>query len=295
MSVINSQEEPIYEPEEGNTYDPEELKQGDLKERKDLARKQWEEKWDIDHGIDPYASIIGETLHPKTTKSYETLNLQPDDNVYYASRRHLERSKRNMVGLNTDMNKPTEIDTTITRIIRLKDKNTNKEFLTYDYTENWEDQNGNKNEVHYMNAGVHETVEGKKLRDLRTHAITGVEVSGKKIVFDIPFSKKNVEDILKKHTTTNFKSHLYIATARTKGALHGRSVFTQEDHMYVIRNIDDFKNGSYDDLKQLGERGLSTEKPSLHRLKSPVLSDPPESLWRKNLPVQQAILQQQEE
>jgi hypothetical protein len=123
------------------------------------------------------------------------------------------------------------------------------------------------------------------------HLLTFPRLTGYKVAFEIPFSKKAVDDILKKHTT-NKKILLAVAFARTKGKLHSQPIFKIGDKSYVINNIDDLKNGSFDDLRQLGERALSTDKPSLHRLKSPVLSDPATSLWRKSLPVQQAILQQ---
>jgi hypothetical protein len=61
-----------------------------------------------------------------------------------------------------------------------------------------------------------------------------------------------------------------------KGSLYSRPPYV--DRTYSVKNLDDFKLGSFEQLWQLGERGLSTDKQSLERLKSPVLSDPVHSL-----------------
>jgi hypothetical protein len=132
-----------------------------LQERKAQAIKRFEEKWLIDQGVNPYASLIGETLHEKTVKSYEALDMQPQDHPYYASRRAFERMKRNLA----DSKNPPKVDTTINRIMRLKDPKTNNEYLVYDYTESLEDFNGNEHHADYRNAGVFEIVQGKKLKD----------------------------------------------------------------------------------------------------------------------------------
>lgn len=284
MSDINK-EEPEFIEEEGNVT-PEQEEYSTLVDRKEQARKQWSEKWDIENGIDPYASPLGESLSSKTTKSYAALNLAPQDTPYYASRRYLERSKNNLIGTG----KPLHIDTTVTRIMRLKNSDTGKEFLVYNYSQSWKNNFDAPQQVDYQSEGAVELVEGSKVRDIHTNAVKRSEITGYKISYTIPFSKKNLQDILDKNTTDK-KPSLAVAHCRIKGRLHSQAVYKSPS--YAIKNIDDFRNASFVDLIQLGERGLSGEKSSIHRLKSPVMSDPASSLWRKSLPVQQAIIQQQ--
>jgi hypothetical protein len=83
MSSTNR--EPIYD-NEGEGEGEEEYVGLPLQERKAQAIKRFEEKRLIDQGVNPYASVIGETLHPATIKSYEALEMQPQDHPYYASR-----------------------------------------------------------------------------------------------------------------------------------------------------------------------------------------------------------------
>jgi hypothetical protein len=122
--------------------------------------------------------------------------------------------------------------------------------------------------------------------------VTGSETDGYKLKYEIPFSKKAVDDILKKNTT-NEKPSLAVGYARTKSRLHTRPVY--EGRSYSILNLDDLKQGSFEQLYQLGERGLSEEKPSLSRLQQPILADPAKSLYRRNLPIQPVIAAQQED
>lgn len=70
MSDINSNNEPMFEPETEEEY-------SNIADRKAAALKQFEERWSIENGLNPYASPLGESLSPKTTKSYEKLNRTP--------------------------------------------------------------------------------------------------------------------------------------------------------------------------------------------------------------------------
>ena len=52
---------------------------------------EFKEKRDRKKGILPEGYPFGDTLHPKTVKSYAKLGLDTPDSVYYASRRPAER------------------------------------------------------------------------------------------------------------------------------------------------------------------------------------------------------------
>jgi hypothetical protein len=288
MSSTNR--EPIYD-NEGEGEGEEEYVGLPLQERKAQAIKRFEEKWLIDQGVNPYASVIGETLHPATIKSYEALEMQPQDHPYYASRLAFERMKNNLA----NSKNPPKVDVTINRIMRLKDlrakTNSNSEYLVYDYTESLEDYNENDHHQDFKNSGVCELVQGKKIRD-NNGKVTGSEIDGFKLKYLIPFSKAAVDNILKKNTTDQ-KPDLLVGYCRTKSRLHSRPVY--EGRSYSILNLDDFKQGTFEQLYQLGERGLSEEKPSLSRLKQPILADPAKSLYRRNLPIQPVIAAQVED
>jgi hypothetical protein len=291
-----------------NNYDFEEEREERFKRFEEWEREELRKK-----GVKVPVSILGDSVHVKTARSYEDLNVEMEDNAYLASRRPAERTKFYITEVN---GKPPKIVTIIRRILRLKEKGTDNEYLVYDYEEHFRNLMGNHEKLWYRNAGAYEEVYGSKRKTINGKVIDAVK-EGSIIKFEIPFSKKALEDIMKKHSnntdelnvldennlvnkrdkSTIIKEQagqpaLGVGYARTKGSLYARSPYV--DRTYSIKNLDDFKNGTHEQLWEMGERGLSTEKQSLERLKSPVLSDPVHSLWRKNLGIQQVIAAQQE-
>ncbi|CAN5306810.1 hypothetical protein BH18THE2_BH18THE2_09240 [soil metagenome] len=262
----NSEPEPIYQSQE-EAY-------ADFQENEEEEYEKFKEERLRKIGIDPNASPLGDSVHPKTTKSYAALGTQPPDTPYLVSRRPHERLKRML----TEMGKPPKIQMTINSVSRLKDNDTGKEYLTYAYTEVFEDRNGNEKRIHYTNVGVHEIITGHKQRNLNTGEVIGTEITGKKIVFDIEWSPKEFDKLMKKHSTGT--TEMLVGFARTKGSLNSRAVYSNDSPIYSIKNIEDFRDGKFEDLYQLGQRALSTLQPSLSKLSQPVAEDPKNSLHK---------------
>ena len=70
-----------------------------------------------------------------------------------------------------------EIRTSIPKVLRLKDKESGKEFLVYDKHIEFNDLNGNPHHSDYTNCNSHPEAEGRVLRD-NTYKITGSEITG---------------------------------------------------------------------------------------------------------------------
>ena len=174
--------------------------------------------------------------------------------------------------------KPPKITTAIRKVYRLKDAK-EKEWVCYDLTEFFNDLMGNKHSLEYMK-GAFETVEGEVRRDTQ-YRITGSKVTNKLQNYDIPFTKKNLEEILKKdNLDEEFHKHPDNKTQYLVGYTSNRpSRICGKDHpVYSIKNQQDFIQGTWAQLTELGQRGLSKEEPSIHKLKQPVSEDPPGSL-----------------
>jgi hypothetical protein len=223
--------------------------------------------------INPPISQLGDSINEKTLKSYKKLRKEIEDTPYLASRRPAERVKRNL----KEMGKEPQITTIIRRVLRLRHKGSNKEYLVYDYEEQFTDLNGNSRILNYKKNGAHQEVAGITKRDAR-YNIIGSEITEWKIIFDIPFTKKNLEDILKKSNSEE-KPEFTIGYCRTKGRLDTRPIY--EDKTYAVKNLDDFKQGTFEELWALGERALSTSEPSLSKLSQPLSEDPPYSLQKR--------------
>ena len=60
-----------------------------------------------------------------------------------------------------------EIKTTITRVMRLKDQGSGKEYLVYNKHLEFNDKNGNLRTLDYTNCNSHEEAEGIVRRNIR--------------------------------------------------------------------------------------------------------------------------------
>jgi hypothetical protein len=65
---------------------------------------------------------------------------------------------------------------------------------------------------------------------------------------------------------------------KTKGK--GSPISTQ-DKPFVLNCVEDFRLGKWEELRELGERGLSSSEPSLGKLKQAVAEDPQNSLHKR--------------
>lgn len=223
-------------------------------------------------------SNLADNIHPKTKASYDKLHLPIPDTVRYASQRPAERMKRI---IHEATGKPPKITTILRKVYRLKDA-IGKEWICYDYQENFENLMGNKMSLEYTK-GAYETVEGEVRRDTQ-YRITGSKVTNKLQNYDIPFSKSKLQEILKKdNLSEELHQHPDNKTEYLVGYTSNRSSrLCGKDHpVYSIKNQQDFIEGSWAELYEMGRRGLSKEDPSIHKLKQPVSEDPPTSLPKR--------------
>ena len=158
--------------------------------------RDWKERHDREKGIIE-GSPIGDTLHPKTIKSYSKLGLPTPDNVYYASRRHLERKKKMLTALAAEKGEKFEVTKTITKVCRLKDKEGNgKEYMTWNENLSFKDRMDNVDTLDYSHCGTHPEAIGNIRKDINGRVLGG-EVTGIKNVFDREWSTKAFEDLMK--------------------------------------------------------------------------------------------------
>ena len=119
-----------------------------------------------------------------------------------------------------------------------------KEWLCYDYQEFFDDLMGNKHSLFYTK-GAFETVEGEVRRDTQ-YRIIGSKVTKRLQNYDIPFTKKNLTEILAKDKfDEDFHKHpdnkieyLVGYTSNTPSRICGNQYPT-----YVVKNQQDFIEG----------------------------------------------------
>lgn len=247
-------------------------------------------------GIHVPINPLSDSIHPKTQASYDALNIPIPDTVRYASQRPTERLKH-MIEQVTG--KPVKTTILGRKICRLKDAK-GKEWIYWDYEKIFKDLNGNKRSLS-INKGCHEEIVGDKKRDVRLKLI-GSTITKRLQVYDIPFTKKELAEILRKCSNSNSNSN-----SNNKDTREGedkdkdipntnedeiqflvgytsqnvRSVYTTNHPIYVVKNQQDFLEGSWEQLYEMGQRGLSKFEPSLARLKQPIAEDPNISLLKK--------------
>jgi hypothetical protein len=250
-----------------------EYEENEEEEREKIRIERLKEK-----GIHLPVNELSDSIHPKTQESYNKLRLSVPDTVRYASQRPQERLKRM---IHEATGKPPKITTILRKIYRLKDAQAD-EWICYDYEEQFDDLMGNKKSLLYTK-GAYETVEGEVRRDTR-YRITDSAITKKLQNYDIPFSKKNLQDILKKdnlgeeqHKHPDNKTQYSVGYTSN----HSRSVCGNEHPHYIIKNKEDFIEGTWAQLYEMGQRGLSREESSLARLADPIANDPPSSLLKK--------------
>jgi hypothetical protein len=235
---------------------------------------EFKEKRNRELGLQVDGSPLGDSVHPLTIKSYAKLKQPVPDTVRLATLRPAERMLKQI----TEMKgKPPEIKTTISRVLRLKDKESGKEFLVYYKHLEFNDLNGNLHTLDYTNCNSHPEVEGRVLRD-NTYKITGSEITEIKNVFDVPWSKAEFEKLLKTDVTEGKGTQFAISFTKTKG---GGSVYNSKEMCFSVKNPEDFANGKFEELVELGRRGLSGTTPSLKKLLQNVSDDPNISLLKK--------------
>jgi hypothetical protein len=238
---------------------------------------EFKEKRDREKGILPEGYPIGETLHPKTVKSYTKLGLNTPDSVYYASRRPTERMKKMLTALAAEKGEKFEVKKTITKVCRLKNKDNGKEYLTWSEHLEFKDRMDNIHTLDYDRCGTHEEATGRVYKDING-AITRSEVTGINVVFDKEFSPKAFEELMKQNQGEPKQSEFVVGFTKNHGK---NSLCSTEDKLRSVKCADDFKLGNFQELWELSRRGLSGTEPSLSRLSQPISEDPASSEAKK--------------
>jgi hypothetical protein len=231
---------------------------------------EFKEKRLREKGLLGDGSPLGDSVHKDTLKSYNKLKLSVPDSVRLASLRPYERAKRMFLELK---NGKLDIQTVITSIFRLKDKNTGKEYLVWNKRESFKDNNDNVRRAEYMYCGCHQEVKGTVHRNVKGE-VSNSEITDYITIFDKEFNKKNLDELLKQSNgDTSFK----IAHTKNTGK---NAVVSNADRQFAIKNIEDF-TGKWNEVWELGERGLSGGEPSLGRLAQPIAEDGMNSLHKR--------------
>jgi hypothetical protein len=245
------------------------LEKEEFDEWKDEKEKKLREQ-----GILPEGFPIGQTLHPLTVKSYAKLGMDTPDNVYYASRRHLERMKQMLTEVKAKKGEKLEIKTTIPQVFRLKNKEDGKEYLAWSEHHEFKDPMDKTQKLDYDRCGSHEEAEGEIYTDAYGRT-TRTELTGIKVVFDKEFSKKSFDELMQRQNTNGAQEFIIGFTKnRGKYALCSEEVRS-------IKCADDFKLGKFEELWELSRRGLSGTTASLSRLKQPISQDGANSLAKQ--------------
>jgi hypothetical protein len=239
--------------------------------------RDWKERHDREKGILPEGYPIGETLHPKTVKSYAKLGLDTPDSVYYASRRATERMKKMLTSLAAERGEKFEVKKTITRVYRLKNKDNGKEFLAWNEILSFTDKMDNPHSIDYSRCGTHEEAVGNIRKDINGRLLGG-EVTGIKVVFDTAWSPKEFESLMKQHQGESKQTEFMIGFTKNHGK---NSLYSEGDKLRSIKCAEDFKVGKFEELWELSRRALSGTEPSLSRLKQPISQDGANSLAKQ--------------
>ena len=137
------------------------LEKEEFDEWKDEKQKKLKEQ-----GILPEGYPIGQTLHPLTVKSYANLGMADKlDNVYYASRRHLERMKQMLIEVKAKKGAKLDIQTTIPKVYRLKSKEDGKEYMAWSEIHEFKNPADRMEKIDYHHCGTHEEAEGEIYTD----------------------------------------------------------------------------------------------------------------------------------
>ena len=172
-----------------------------------------------------------------------------------------------------------EVKKTITRVDRLKDKETGKEYMAWNETLSFSDRMDNNHTLEYSFCGIHPEAIGNVRKNINGKVLGG-EVTGIKQVFDKPWSSKAFEDLMKQHQGGEKETAYNIGFAKTRGK---SGIVSNSDKVYSIKNSADFKQGKFEALWELGRRGLSDAAgaPSLSKLSQPISEDPATSLVKQ--------------
>lgn len=172
-------------------------------------------------------------MHQKTREVYNEAGFKKDETPQEAIRKVFEQK--------TKRSEPKYVINQVWRVSRGPDK----EFIVYDRLTIKEDVVGNEEKLPEM-VGVYERPRFQKQFDPQSGDTIAVHVKGHDDVYDIPFSKAKMKEILESGDSSNTKFVLNTGSARYGG----------------IFSADDFINLSYEELFQKATGGAAAAVPS---------------------------------
>jgi hypothetical protein len=215
------------------------------------------------------SDALGDSVHPKTKESYNKLGMAVPDSAYFAARRPFEKTVKRVKELKGAQ--PDE-DIRIINIYRIKDAAAN-EWLCYTFSTSIQDMQQNKVTTDYK-IGMHPEAYGSVRRDTNFNVIS-TDLDGINVVYDIKWDVKEFEKTMAMHKGIPSKIELIVGLESYNiNSFYG-------GNCYTIKNADDFKTGTHEELMALGQRGLSTVEPSLAKLKQSIDKDPAYSLAKQ--------------
>jgi hypothetical protein len=232
-------------------------------------------------GLRVNESPLGDSVHKDTLKSYHKLGMEPDDTVRYAT---LRPGERMLHGIELTKNKAAKTWKILRSVIRVKDENTNDEYMLTSYALYFKKLNGDLTKLEYSD-GKHEEVRGKRVMDHNYHVKNAV-IEEKLVILDTPWDSKKFVAMLAENTKNiaelkpleqrkeRFNLEFIVGIAGRKGVDRNKPA-------YSIKNSKDFETGKFDELYQLGQRALSGIEPSLKKLSQPIAEDPRQSLYKR--------------
>lgn len=158
-------------------------------------------------------------MHQKTREAYNEAGFKKDETPQEAIRKVFEQK--------TKRSEPKYVINQVWRVSRGPDK----EFIVYDRLTIKEDVVGNEEKLPEM-VGMYERPRFQKQFDPQSGDTIAVHVKGHDDVYDIPFSKAKMKEILESGDSSNTKFVLNTGSARYSG----------------IFSADDFINLSYEEL-----------------------------------------------
>jgi hypothetical protein len=166
-------------------------------------------------------------VHPKVLEEYEK-----NDYEYIESSRDQREERFKYLSAEHD------IDRIVTKIVRQK-LQTGEEFIWYEERQVSHDLIGNEITFN-AEVGRYQMPEFRKEWDQVTKRIVGKEIVQRHWVYDIPYTKENLDKIFKMPMDTNATCYAF-----------------RGDNKYGIKNIEDFRDATFEELLLMGKADKS--------------------------------------
>ena len=156
--------------------------------------------------------------------------------------------------------RPDTVKKYVVWVVRVKGptvskKDKNKEYLIY-YQHQTASAFNDQEEQFSNTVGYYSIPKTKVIRNVEGE-VDEVRNVGNEFVYEIPYSKETLKKLLDESETEVTQFHL------AHGAHSGDSWVGNNGKLYSIHNVDDFLNGSFNELWEMSEYGYSTAEASL--------------------------------